>query len=87
MRGSDERATHPLRNLLAGGATGCIAKTVVAPLDRIKILLQGGHQRFQTASILQCVRIIYREEGLRAFWRGNQAQMLRIFPYAGWKLS
>lgn len=83
MRGSDDRATHAGRNLVAGGITGCVAKSFVAPFDRVKILLQGGHQQFAHSGIIQSAQYIYRNEGVAAFWRGNKAQMLRIFPYAG----
>lgn len=31
------------RSLLAGGIAGCAAKTVVGPLDRVKILFQTSH--------------------------------------------
>eukprot|EP00730_Choanoeca_flexa_P011213 TRINITY_DN24055_c0_g1_i1.p1 TRINITY_DN24055_c0_g1~~TRINITY_DN24055_c0_g1_i1.p1 ORF type:complete len:313 (+),score=35.68 TRINITY_DN24055_c0_g1_i1:150-1088(+) len=83
MRGTDKRETHPVRNLIAGGLAGCCAKTSVAPLDRIKILLQGGHPQFRNMGMISIAREVNRREGLLAFWRGNQAQMLRIFPYAG----
>jgi solute carrier family 25 protein 16 len=36
----------PLKSFIAGGLAGCCAKTVVAPLDRIKILFQTRHPYF-----------------------------------------
>jgi solute carrier family 25 protein 16 len=64
---------------------GAAAKTAVAPLDRVKILLQvsrlhGGARAY--SSISQTIRSIYLEEGIRGFYRGNSATLSRIFPYA-----
>ncbi|EDQ88927.1 uncharacterized protein MONBRDRAFT_32514 [Monosiga brevicollis MX1] len=83
MRGSDQRATHPGRNLVAGGLAGCFAKSLVAPLDRMKILYQGNHGIIRGKTIPSAIVRVYQEEGLLAFWRGNKPQMARIFPYAG----
>jgi hypothetical protein len=80
-----QRAVTLLKTLLAGGTAGAVAKTAVAPFDRVKILLQvsklhGGARAY--SSIPQTVRSIYIEEGLRGFFRGNSATLTRIFPYA-----
>ena len=46
---SDDRQSlqYVLRSGLAGGVAGCVAKTVVAPLDRVKILFQASNPDFQ----------------------------------------
>lgn len=72
-----------LRNLLAGGIAGMVAKTFVAPFDRIKILYQVSNAKFRLRNIPSVVGNIIRNEGLSALWKGNLATMIRIFPYSG----
>ncbi|KAL7525083.1 hypothetical protein ACHAWF_004003 [Thalassiosira exigua] len=72
-----------LRNLLAGGLAGMIAKSVVAPIDRIKILYQVTSAVFRLRDVPRVARSIVEKEGFAALWRGNAATMIRVFPYAG----
>lgn len=71
------------RNILAGGTAGIIAKSVVAPMDRIKILYQVSSAQFHILDIPRAVRHIIQDEGFSALWKGNMATMIRIFPYSG----
>ncbi|ESP04634.1 hypothetical protein LOTGIDRAFT_135819 [Lottia gigantea] len=70
-------------NHLIIGVAGCVAKTVVAPLDRIKILLQAHNQHYKHLGIGRTFIEIYRKEGFLGFYKGNGVQMIRIFPYSG----
>jgi len=72
-----------LRNLLAGGVAGMAAKSVVAPLDRIKILFQVTSAKFSLGQIPAVARNIVRNEGFSALWKGNTATMIRVVPYSG----
>lgn len=72
-----------LRNLLAGGVAGMVAKSVVAPLERIKILFQVTSAEFRLSSLPKVAKNIIRNEGLSALWKGNIATMARVFPYSG----
>ncbi|CAA6666135.1 unnamed protein product [Spirodela intermedia] len=71
-----------VRELIAGGAAGACSKTAVAPLERVKILLQTRTQVFRSLSIVQSLRKIREHDGLVGFYKGNGASVLRIVPYA-----
>lgn len=58
------------------------AKTTVAPLDRIKILLQAQSSHYKHHGVLGGLTAIVKKESLIALYKGNGAQMVRIFPYA-----
>ncbi|KAF7512962.1 hypothetical protein GJ744_011228 [Endocarpon pusillum] len=89
--GLDKRSLdYVLRSGLAGGLAGCAAKTVVGPLDRVKILFQASNPQFAkyTGSwfgVFTAIRDINRQDGIRGLFRGHSATLLRVFPYAGIK--
>lgn len=58
------------------------SKTAVAPLDRIKILLQAHSLHYKHLGVFTGLRHIVRKESFVALYKGNGAQMVRIFPYA-----
>ncbi|XP_058808888.1 solute carrier family 25 member 16-like [Phymastichus coffea] len=71
-----------IKNFIAGGVAGMCSKTTVAPLDRIKILLQAHSHHYKHLGVFSGLKeIIYREHFF-ALYKGNFAQMVRIFPYA-----
>ncbi|KAL5349307.1 coenzyme A transporter [Pseudogymnoascus australis] len=78
------------RTGLAGGLAGCAAKSLVAPLDRVKILFQSSNPQFAKyagswAGVFAAMGTIYRDEGAMGLYRGHSATILRIFPYAAIK--
>lgn len=74
-------------NMIAGGIAGMIAKTVVAPVDRIKILYQISSARFRLRDLPSVGYHIVQNEGFTALWKGNSATLVRVFPYAGIQFS
>ncbi|OVA11346.1 Mitochondrial carrier protein [Macleaya cordata] len=70
------------KELVAGGVAGGFAKTVVAPLERIKILFQTRRSEFQSIGLLGSFKKIANTEGILGFYRGNGASVARIVPYA-----
>ena len=71
-------------DMVAGGVAGCISKTIAAPIDRVKLLLQTQKVNPDVAKqyngAFDCLKRVYREQGLISFWRGNVANLTRYFP-------
>jgi len=75
-----------MKDFVAGGVSAAISKTAVAPIERVKLLLQVQHaskqitvdQRYK--GMVDCFVRIPKEQGFLAFWRGNLANVIRYFP-------
>ncbi|KAI0502845.1 solute carrier family 25 member 42 [Xylaria bambusicola] len=68
----------------AGGVAGAVSRTVVSPLERLKILLQvqsAGHSEYKL-SVGKALGKMWKEEGWRGFMRGNGTNCIRIVPYS-----
>jgi len=68
----------------AGGVAGAVSRTVVSPLERLKILLQvqsAGRDAYRL-SVGKALAKMWREEGWRGFMRGNGVNCIRIVPYS-----
>jgi len=68
-----------------GGISAAVSKTAVAPIERVKLLLQTQDANAKLAGkkytgIIDCLTRVPREEGVSAFWRGNLANVIRYFP-------
>lgn len=81
-------ATAFLKDFLAGGISGAIAKTATAPIERVKLIIQtqdanpaimsGEVARYK--GIGDCFTRVAAEQGIGAFWRGNFTNVIRYFP-------
>ena len=65
------------RHLLAGAAAGVVSNTIVAPLDIMRLNLMVSAQQKSWGGV---AREIFAEGGVRAFWRGNTADVIRTIP-------
>jgi len=69
-----------------GGVSAAISKTAVAPIERVKLLLQTQDASTQIKGDMKYKGImdvfvrVPKEEGFGAFWRGNLANVIRYFP-------
>jgi solute carrier family 25 (adenine nucleotide translocator) protein 4/5/6/31 len=75
-----------LIDLASGGTAAAVSKTAVAPIERVKLLLQvqdasktiAVDKRYK--GIMDVLVRIPKEQGFAAFWRGNLANVIRYFP-------
>ena len=73
-----------LPGLVAGGLAGAVTKTSVAPLERVKMLMQVGSTSSasgqQYTGMVSAIRGVLKNEGVLAFWKGNTTNCVRIVP-------
>ncbi|KAF8040668.1 hypothetical protein BT93_B2789 [Corymbia citriodora subsp. variegata] len=92
----EKRSPLPAANLLtdfrsdlaAGALMGGVVHTIVAPIERAKVLLQtqesnpaivgGGRRKF--GGMFDCIFRTVREEGVLSLWRGNGSSVIRYYP-------
>ncbi|KAK1443902.1 ADP/ATP transporter on adenylate translocase [Babesia gibsoni] len=77
-----------LSDFLMGGVSAAVSKTAVAPIERVKMLIQtqdtipeiksGKMPRY--TGIVNCFARVCAEQGASSLWRGNLANVIRYFP-------
>jgi solute carrier family 25 phosphate transporter 23/24/25/41 len=68
-------------HLLVGAISGGVSRTVVAPLERVKIEYMLDSSKIATdGGVLGSLKRIVRTEGAPALFRGNSLNVLRIAP-------
>jgi solute carrier family 25 (adenine nucleotide translocator) protein 4/5/6/31 len=81
-----EQQSTFLLDFALGGISAAISKTAVAPIERVKLLLQTQDASTQIKGDMKYKGImdvfirVPKEEGFAAFWRGNLANVIRYFP-------
>ncbi|KAK1270653.1 hypothetical protein QJS04_geneDACA007528 [Acorus gramineus] len=102
MPSGEQLLKHPLALLalvprnaslfFAGAIAGVAAKTLTAPLDRVKLIMQTHGLRVAEGSakkgigFVEAITLIGKDEGIKGFWKGNLPQVIRIIPYSAAQL-
>ncbi|XP_030644228.1 calcium-binding mitochondrial carrier protein SCaMC-2-A [Chanos chanos] len=73
------------RHLVAGGGAGAVSRTCTAPLDRLKVLMQVHGSRSNNMCIMTGLTQMIKEGGIRALWRGNGINVIKIAPESALK--
>ncbi|KAI8069637.1 ADP,ATP carrier protein [Gongronella butleri] len=79
--------TQFVTNFLMGGVSATVSKTVAAPIERVKLLIQNQDEMMKQGRLLrpyrgivECFGRTVQDEGFLALWRGNTANVIRYFP-------
>uniref|UniRef100_A0A0N5A5X3 Mitochondrial thiamine pyrophosphate carrier n=1 Tax=Parastrongyloides trichosuri TaxID=131310 RepID=A0A0N5A5X3_PARTI len=85
---SEIRSLSLYENITSGFLTGTATRVLIQPLDVLKIRFQlqeeptRGEGSGKYRGIMQAIRTIYREEGIKAFWKGHVPAQLLSQVYA-----
>lgn len=76
-----------VENFGLSGIAAVTSKTVAAPIERVKLLIQtqdamlkAGTLKEPYTGVVNCAKRVLASEGVGPFWRGNLANCLRYFP-------
>ncbi|KAJ8097806.1 mitochondrial carrier domain-containing protein [Lipomyces tetrasporus] len=84
----DYLARPTVSSFIAGGVAGAVSRTVVSPLERMKIIMQvQGPGSVKYSGIWGTLRRMWKEEGWRGYMRGNGINCVRIVPYSAVQYS
>jgi solute carrier family 25 (adenine nucleotide translocator) protein 4/5/6/31 len=76
--------TNMVEDFVLGGTAAAISKTIAAPIERVKLLLQNQGESKAISKpytgIIDVFVRVPREQVVLSFWRGNFANVIRYFP-------
>merc|ERR1719219_1089321 len=85
--GGGEKKLGFFENFMLAGVAAGVSKTVAAPIERVKLLVQNQDEMIKQGcldkpynGVLDCTKRVLATEGIAPFWRGNLANVLRYFP-------
>merc|ERR1712005_21567 len=87
--------TDFLIDFAAGGVSGAVSKTLTAPIERVKLVIQtqDANPKIKSGEVPRytgignCFVRIKAEQGVGAFWRGNGTNIIRYFPTQAFNLA
>lgn len=73
----DHSLSYYVQTYAVGALSGGISRTSLAPIERLKILIQVTNKHFSFKHCKNEFIRIYIEEGFLSFWKGNTVALLR----------
>lgn len=81
---------NALESFCVAGVAGVVSKTVSAPLERVKLMIQNQDEMMKQGilkerykGITDCTVRVVQQEGVYHLWRGNLANCIRYVPTTG----
>jgi len=92
---ADSATQKFLMDFMLGGLSGAVAKTLTAPIERIKLVIQtqDANPKIRSGEVaryngmLDCGSRIIKEQGFGRFWDGNATNCIRYFPTQAFNLA
>lgn len=74
-----------ISDLYCAGGASAISKTIVAPFERVKLVLQAQKlllvsEKDKVKGLVDALVRLPKEQGFLSLWRGNGANLIRIIP-------
>jgi solute carrier family 25 (adenine nucleotide translocator) protein 4/5/6/31 len=84
-----------IQDFLMGGTAGIVSKTITAPIERVKLIIQTQDANPRIISgevprytgIANCFARVASEQGVKAYWAGNFTNCIRYFPTQAFNLA
>ena len=70
------------KNILSGGISASISRTIICPIERIEILRQISNKEHIKLSFFNSMKHLYSTQGFFGLFKGNSASLMRIFPFS-----
>merc|ERR1712018_566298 len=87
LKMGNEKKLGFFENFMLAGVAAGVSKTVAAPIERVKLLVQNQDEMIKQGrldrpykGVIDCCFRVLATEGVYPFWRGNLANVLRYFP-------
>lgn len=90
-----DKSPNFLLDFALGGTAGIVSKTITAPIERVKLIIQtqDANPKIQSGEvprytgIVNCFTRVGKEQGVSAYWAGNFTNCIRYFPTQAFNLA
>ncbi|XP_057289624.1 mitochondrial adenyl nucleotide antiporter SLC25A24-B-like [Hydractinia symbiolongicarpus] len=78
----DTKQLRVYERFIAGSAAGICSQTSIYPMEVLKTRLALG-KTGQYSGLVDCARKVFKQDGVRVFYRGLTPGLIGVIPYAG----